>query len=929
MNLKLRICALGLWAIGMMPAMAQLPESALDHLLQRPVKPKRFENKTFGDHLFLEGGIGTRFQVKRTPSPRFSGNIAFGDWVTPEHGWRFGASLGQMHAKGQNMSLASWSADYFLNLNALSAWNEYPTRKRFEVYGVAGLDLLATKLNGDRELGLGAHLGLHGQLNLSPLTYFYVEPQLGVARDNVMQDRTFHKYRFTANVQAGFGYSLNKYATRSGGDDYKSSFLDNTFISFYGGPAAFIFDDAHNLKQGIGMRGGVALGKHFTPLHAVRLSMYGGAHRQAGMTRLSVSGLQADYMLNVHNLFGGYKPDRPFWLNAVAGLGCYVSSNENEIHRAVFGFGAGLQGNVRLNDRLSLYLEPRIDGYRSPYSPDFSATDRWDALASLMAGITYHYNSALPEKGEVTDFSLSPWQSHLFFDLAGGATAYGHSNLLRYPKKHLKATTQIGAGIWLSPSSGARVWGSFGQIKPFGNVGTLKFMAVGADYLWNVTNTVRGYNPDRTREFIAGIGLTAERPSGLGADFHLGVKASVRRQWNINRSLGLYIEPEIRVFKDDCIPGYESQSGLDVHPSLLAGVQFRMNAQDADTYRQEWGESGTKGYFSFAAGPTVQGIGLHNHYRPGLLTRLSYVQMLSPLNAWRYNLTVYGSSRGRHTPYWAGTAGVDFMTDFTARAFGYDPARVVSLKGFVGADVGMSYQSGMKKNFAADLEAGVQVSFRVSRAVNLYAEPQLAWSLNNLFTMRMQRPRPAVLFGLDYMIKRRAKVDKDAELDKKNFVTMGGGMGVYSGTLNLYSRMKKLNFVSDITYGRWLNPTHGVRVGASFTRMSRSRRNGYKLNSYHADYIINFRRAISGVDDGKVHVTGFLGVNLTTLAQKNHSTRLAPGLQGGVQLGYDVLPALEVFAEPSASMYPKRLVKGSTHPFEGEVKLMVGTKFKF
>lgn len=929
MNLKQRICALGLLGMWILPALAQLPESALDHMLQRPVKVKRFENKTFGDHFFVEGGIGTRFQVKRTPSPRLSGNIAFGDWLTPEHGWRISASLGQMHAKHQNMSMAAASVDYLLNLNALCAWNEYKTRKRFEVFGVAGVDLLATKLDGDKEMGFGAHLGLRGQLNISSLTYFYVEPQLGVARDNVMQDRTFHKYRFTSNVQAGLGYSFNKYAKRVSGGDYNSDFLDNTFVSFFGGPTAFIFSDAHTFNQGIGLRGGVGLGKNFTPVHAARLSVHGGANRQYGALRLTTAGLQADYILNIHSLLGGYKPNRPFWLNAVAGMGMYVSSNEEQVHRAAFGLGAGLQANVRVSDRISFYLEPRIDGYRSPYSPEYAATDHWDAVGSLMAGVTYHYRSDSPEKGEVTDFSLAPWQSHLFFDLAGGATAYGHSNLLRYPKKNLKATTNIGAGIWLSPSSGARVWGSFGQVRPFGDVGTVKFMAVGADYLWNITNTIRGYNPDRTREFIAGIGLTAERPSGVDADFHLGAKASIRRQWNINRSLGLYIEQEIRVYKDDCFPGYASKSGLDVHPSLLAGVQFKMNAQDTDTYQEAWDESDTKGYFSFAAGPSVQGIGVNNHWRPGLLTRLSYVHMLSPLNSWRYNLTLYGSSRGAHTPYVAGTAGVDFMTDFTARAFGYDPDRVVSLKGFVGADVGMSYQAGMKKNFAADLEAGTQISFRVGRAVNLYVEPQLAWSLNNLFDMRMQRPRPAVLFGLDYMIKRRAKADYEEELDKKNFVSVGGGMGVYSGTLNLYSKMKKLTFTSDITYGRWLTSMHGVRIGGSLTRMHRSRRNGYKLNSYHADYMINLRRAITGVDGEKVHLTGFLGLNLTTLAQKNHDTRLAPGLQGSIQVGWSVLPALEFFAEPSASMYAKRLVQGTTHPFEGEVRLMVGTKVNF
>lgn len=72
------------------PLSAQVPGSALDHMLQRPKVAKHFENKTFGDHLFVEGGIGANSIVTRSSShfstAGLTAQLGIGDWVTPLHG---------------------------------------------------------------------------------------------------------------------------------------------------------------------------------------------------------------------------------------------------------------------------------------------------------------------------------------------------------------------------------------------------------------------------------------------------------------------------------------------------------------------------------------------------------------------------------------------------------------------------------------------------------------------------------------------------------------------------------------------------------------------------------------------------------------------------------------------------------------------------
>ena len=90
----LAICA-GLACIQI--AHAQLEQSALDYMLQKPPVAKHFDNKKFGDHIFFEAGLGLNARPsrdKRITDPGAQANVAFGDWVTPNHGWRFGVRAG-------------------------------------------------------------------------------------------------------------------------------------------------------------------------------------------------------------------------------------------------------------------------------------------------------------------------------------------------------------------------------------------------------------------------------------------------------------------------------------------------------------------------------------------------------------------------------------------------------------------------------------------------------------------------------------------------------------------------------------------------------------------------------------------------------------------------------------------------------------------
>ena len=132
------LCALPLSMIG------QVEESALNHLLQRRQVAKHYEDKIFGDHVFIEAGMGANttftgyrcFPYMETPGMQATG--AIGDWVTPLHGWRVGINGGTRVLGKKKTKTLGFSADYLLNLTALSR-PQYKSVSNWEFIATAGI----------------------------------------------------------------------------------------------------------------------------------------------------------------------------------------------------------------------------------------------------------------------------------------------------------------------------------------------------------------------------------------------------------------------------------------------------------------------------------------------------------------------------------------------------------------------------------------------------------------------------------------------------------------------------------------------------------------------------------------------------------------------------------------------------------------------
>lgn len=737
---------------GLFPVVvsAQLEKSALDYVLQRPQVSKRFPQKRIADHLFLESGAGITFSDNSGSSGFSAGkpggllNVAVGDWLTPEHGVRLGVE-GGFYDTGVRSKFVGFSADYLLNFTALCQKNSYRKARTFEFYGVAGVNLYSARNDGDNDLAWGAHLGLRGQAGISDYTYIYLEPRVGMYSDELFRRDVWRKYCPAASIVAGLGYRLQ--GGRNEEKKYKArgSFLDGTFVSFSGGPATLIGGSMESVKEHIGGRAAVSFGKWFDSYNGVRLNLDAVMHRQHGHPRNNALGAGMEYMLGLHNLFGGYDPDRRFWVDALAGAGVNISGSRRDASHLTFGLSAGLQANWALNDCLSLFAEPRLGIHQKRFAEKSATVGNWDVLPSAMLGLTFHNRPyASGDEGGDEKFVMSGWLDHVFFEGLFGFRKPVTGSVAVLSEKNLCAWASARIGKWFSPSSGIRLWGEAGRVYVIEE--KTNAIAFGADYLWNVFNTFQGYKDNRRFEVDAALGFNLLRHSA-SLRLYPGCNASLQGVWNINGTWGLFVEPQARIYGNHLRAFASLSAGMRVNTA--GSLVGRTTGFAEDEVRDDY-------FVSVAAGVYAHARNLKNTDMYGPAERVGFGRWVNPGSAWRVNVTNRTHKADAHR-FVRTALGADYLMDISALTRGYDPERSVSLRAYGGTDLGVDHVERGKTIFAPDVHVGGEVVFRLSSSMEVYVEPQLSYQFKEVFGGSLFRFVPSVMVGINYAVPLKRK----------------------------------------------------------------------------------------------------------------------------------------------------------------------------
>ena len=706
---------------------AQLERSALDYMLQRPQVAKSYKDKKFMDHLFMDFGFGGnlmgRHHVKLGPTAE----LGIGDWISPEHGMRLNFYGGSYKISGKDVKYASAALDYLLNITAIAqAGNDY-RQKPFELYGIAGVDVSYSRENKHNDHGFGAHLGLRGQLALSDITYLYLEPRVGVTQEGVSQTDTWRNLRPVASMTMGFGVRMPDVRRGNTRGNYGTphSFADGIFASAMAGPMYMGSAHIYNWKKNHGMTVGVSLGKWLDNCNALQLNLNTTTFMQYRETRMRAIGARLDYLLNLHNAFGGLNPDRRFWVNTIVGGGFNYSRDWLTNPRYTWNVGAGLQANVRLSRDISFVLEPRFDVYDHRWAPNAYTFDKIDATASLLAGFVYTYHESFARKAH-QDESMKMRRSS--FGLTGGMAVrlYQYDEWKRYmPVGRLSYTH------WAGPMAGWRysIQGMFG--RPI-NERYYGAATVGFDWMTDLTALTYGCDNSRTLSVRSILGVNAGADHSeftrFNSDVHGGGQLAIRLSSHVN----LLAETQLGYEFTSRYKGYRSHR---LQPQVQLGVEYNLQRSSRNKDLDEKPAKSNYVFLSAGTGFYTGTLGEGGSIGKNLtvLTDVGYGHWFNGISGMQVsvgNTLMPVEKLGSKT---ITALRADYMMNLKSAVTG-EPSenQLVQLTGLIGAQVAASTKSHRRTDIAPGLHAAMQAGLRVSSHTEIYLEPSVTVSTKNL-----------------------------------------------------------------------------------------------------------------------------------------------------------------------------------------------------
>ena len=319
------------------------------------------------------------------------------------------------------------------------------------------------------------------------------------------------------------------------GDRYvHGDFWNNTFIDMGGGVGGFYHNtNAASFTPTLSLRLGV--GKVVSPMVFFRLGFEKAwAYSHASTTVYNTNqynsyGGYVDFLYNFSNYLLGYRPERPFNVSGILGLGVQTASlhSWNNADMTAVGAstsGAALDGHVGVQFKFfaspyaSIALEPyfkvatkKLNLLANPgYSdPDFSYGVNFAYQWNFAKQLSYMANAGIFQKHfnnqkryMLDNGQLQHLRYPMFFDYSFGPMYVGKSyNLSLRNTRGFDALAAV--GWWLAPAAGVRAgvhvtngdWkqGSIGNDDTKSLIGT---RGVNVDFLFNPFGFKRHYNWD-------------------------------------------------------------------------------------------------------------------------------------------------------------------------------------------------------------------------------------------------------------------------------------------------------------------------------------------------------------------------------------------------------------------------------------------------
>lgn len=319
--------------------------------------------------LFGIGGGGTKFN-----SPIAS--LFLGKMFSSTSGIQLSGRYGHIHnaPKSSHRNFAIGSVDYVLNMN--NAFSGYRPDDVFQLLLNVGPS--AVLAQNTSKMHAGVHAGLTGLFRLSPNWGLFVSPQVYGFANGFNKEIGMHK-RPLVSIDLGLRYTVGDFSCRFKNTHFTPT--DSTQRWFVN--AAVGGGLRHRFGHHPLLDGYVGIGRRFTPISSWRLNIDGQYIRHYGSLTANI-----DYLSSITTAMCGYKEDRIFDLQAVAGVFAGGAQHKGDKIKATLGAKAGFQANFRLTQNWSIYLEPQLLAVYGTNQYDYSY---WSPDMRMQLGVTYKW----------------------------------------------------------------------------------------------------------------------------------------------------------------------------------------------------------------------------------------------------------------------------------------------------------------------------------------------------------------------------------------------------------------------------------------------------------------------------------------------------------------------------------------------------------
>lgn len=917
--IKIVVTVIALCHIGMAGAQEPVKKdsvlgfNAMDYLIQDIYRfpDKNFRNKHLLDNTYVRIG-GGMFQPNRTGENAMKWmqdyHLSIGKNLSTKHGFRLGVSYGKSGLKDENLLFKQYAFNLDYLFNATAYLLGYDPDRKFEVAAVLGAGYVKTLMGDEKHQAPEGHLGLELRYKLGPQAYIALEPMVKIT-DGYMQDNW-------RNVGLASGATLSYI-------QYLRPLTSENTSSRYTKMSPYFIELAtglqfQNLNHGWwNSRGGsymLNVGRWLSDAFGVRA---GGNFAFNRISNTPVDGLpqnhdafyadgRFDFMLNPLAFITKNNPKSWGGFHLLGGIlygyaKPYYGFSDGYSYS---GYSTGLQGWLRLQDNLQLFMEPRVSFISSEHDNPYLQMQETlnETLFNLNLGLRLNYSTW--DERKVRYESNGLFSPSLFFQMAGGVSYSALRQSTYAGNGGPDFSGRLSAGYRFSPYHAVRANVDMTRVENkdvYGGKQTADFKTVSLDYMLRLSNLMQE-GDDKARSLAVDwyAGPVWNWDSNLlGA--HTGFVAKKR----VNAHTSLFVQPEVQLLPKH-VQSPMLQNNWNPFFNVYAGVEYafkdgkdfinglfpqarnhRVGLHSPFFVETALGTTAllnAEGSWSSTIGSTVR-TAIGTWINPAVAVRLSAETAWNPVGDESHQHLVLGG------------ADVVFNPLGMWKNYQYDSRWGLNL--VAGGNYGLQNRYGQAQQTVFGASGGIQMWTKLMKHTRFFVEPRYShlWTENSTAG---GKGHVSALVGMvmDYVAPKRRVA---AGEDKPKFEDKGMFFDVQAGAVTNHMKLGPTH------EGKVLNSVWGFGTGYRFTPIS-SVRLGFDSQKYNEGlvmkerwatslaYMLNLSNLLSGYDPSTRFSTevyaGPMGYYNKT------GERFVPAVIAGMRLSYRMNEIMSLHFSP-------------------------------